>query len=239
MTRLSRKEAIVGLAVAALIGAVVGVLLGLSYYNNHVGDWTIGVRALAIGVGVTIGAIAAAVLAWFAVDLTVTFIASIFDVIPALGSIGAGIYLLQYQSVGDAATGTSWFEIIGHGMGVYFIAKGLFIGRTPIYRRAALTCRRTRRTSSPRSSTSQESRARPEVRRTVRRSLASRPHLKRTEDRSTRSRSSIAAHTGPRSVPTNSWSKVDPPTCLREYLGGTLLPLVASRFPTRNKGPKG
>lgn len=51
---------------------------------------------------------------------------SILDVVIALISIGAGIYLLQFQSAGES----SWFEVIGHGMGAYFIAKGLFMGRS-------------------------------------------------------------------------------------------------------------
>lgn len=55
---------------------------------------------------------------------------NIVDVLASLGSIGAGIYLLQYQSAGSSETGTSWFEIIGHGIGIYFIAKGIFIART-------------------------------------------------------------------------------------------------------------
>lgn len=45
----------------------------------------------------------------------------------------AGIYLLQYNAVDTSAfggAGTSWFQIIGHGMGIYFIGKGLFVART-------------------------------------------------------------------------------------------------------------
>jgi hypothetical protein len=42
----------------------------------------------------------------------------------------AGIYLLQYNATTDASTGTSWFQIIGHGMGIYFIGKGLFVARS-------------------------------------------------------------------------------------------------------------
>lgn len=42
----------------------------------------------------------------------------------------AGIYLLQYNAVGDSTVGTSWFQIIGHGMGIYFIGKGLFVARS-------------------------------------------------------------------------------------------------------------
>ena len=41
----------------------------------------------------------------------------------------AGIYLLQYNAVSDPTTGTSWFQIIGHGMGIYFIGKGLFVAQ--------------------------------------------------------------------------------------------------------------
>lgn len=37
--------------------------------------------------------------------------------------VGAGAYLLQTQAVGES----SWFEAIAHGMGIYFIGKGVFI----------------------------------------------------------------------------------------------------------------
>ncbi len=44
-----------------------------------------------------------------------------------LVSIGAGVYLLQAHSVGQES---NWFEVIGHGMGAYFIAKGLYMWRS-------------------------------------------------------------------------------------------------------------
>lgn len=50
----------------------------------------------------------------------------LLDIASTLLCIGAGIYLLQTNSVGES----SWFEVIGHGMGVYFIGKGLFIARS-------------------------------------------------------------------------------------------------------------
>jgi hypothetical protein len=50
----------------------------------------------------------------------------LIDIAATLLSIGAGLYLLQYSSPGQS----SWFEVIGHGMGVYFIAKGLFMARS-------------------------------------------------------------------------------------------------------------
>ena len=40
--------------------------------------------------------------------------------------VTAGAYLLQYNTT-DEAAGTSWFEVIGHGMGIYFIGKGIFV----------------------------------------------------------------------------------------------------------------
>lgn len=49
------------------------------------------------------------------------------DVVAALLAIGAGIYLLQSQSVGNLAEGESWFEVLAHGIGVYFIARGLWM----------------------------------------------------------------------------------------------------------------
>ena len=56
----------------------------------------------------------------------------IMDVAAALFCIGAGVYLLSEHSVSvpGITGGTSWFEIIAHGMGAYFIGKGLFIARS-------------------------------------------------------------------------------------------------------------
>lgn len=42
--------------------------------------------------------------------------------------VGAGVYLLSQNSVADPTEGgTSWFEIIAHGIGIYFIGKGIFV----------------------------------------------------------------------------------------------------------------
>lgn len=50
------------------------------------------------------------------------------EVIAGLLAIGAGIYLLQSQSVSVAGVdGTSWFQVLAHGIGVYFIARGLWM----------------------------------------------------------------------------------------------------------------
>jgi hypothetical protein len=45
----------------------------------------------------------------------------------ALVCVGAGVYLLQWQSASDTAEQVSWFTTIGHGIGIYFIGKGLFV----------------------------------------------------------------------------------------------------------------
>jgi len=55
---------------------------------------------------------------------------SALKLVAAIGSIGAGIYLLTKHSIpvtlgGD--TGQSWLEVIAHGIGVYFIAKGIWM----------------------------------------------------------------------------------------------------------------
>jgi hypothetical protein len=46
--------------------------------------------------------------------------------VSGLIAIGAGAYLLQTQAAGD----DSFLEVIAHGMGAYFVAKGLFIWAT-------------------------------------------------------------------------------------------------------------
>jgi hypothetical protein len=43
--------------------------------------------------------------------------------IAGLVAVGAGIYLLSRQS----ASGDTWLEVLAHGIGVYFIAQGLFM----------------------------------------------------------------------------------------------------------------
>ncbi len=40
---------------------------------------------------------------------------------------GAGIWLLSQHSATDPTEGTSWFEILAHGIGIYFIGKGVFV----------------------------------------------------------------------------------------------------------------
>jgi hypothetical protein len=55
----------------------------------------------------------------------------ILDVAASLLSVGAGLYLLQYNEVSTGiGGGTSWFQIIGHGMGIYFIGKGIWMLRS-------------------------------------------------------------------------------------------------------------
>lgn len=58
----------------------------------------------------------------------------LIDAVAALVAIGAGIYLLSQVST-DASVGRSWFEVIAHGMGAYFIAKGIFMFRSSEQRR--------------------------------------------------------------------------------------------------------
>ena len=54
-----------------------------------------------------------------------TVLASRFGgVVSGLVCIVAGVYLLQTQSSGVEG---NWLETIGHGMGIYFIGKGIFV----------------------------------------------------------------------------------------------------------------
>ena len=43
--------------------------------------------------------------------------------VAGLVSIGAGTYLVTRQS----ASGDTWLEVLAHGIGVFFIAAGLFM----------------------------------------------------------------------------------------------------------------
>jgi hypothetical protein len=38
----------------------------------------------------------------------------------------AGLYLLAAQT--QSGQGSSWFELIAHGMGIYFLGKACFVG---------------------------------------------------------------------------------------------------------------
>jgi hypothetical protein len=49
------------------------------------------------------------------------------QIVAGLLSIGAGIYLLTMQSVGVVQGGESWLQVLAHGIGVYFIARGLWM----------------------------------------------------------------------------------------------------------------
>ena len=55
---------------------------------------------------------------------------ALFQVIAGLLAIGAGVYLLQYSGqtidVGGQS-GRSWFDIIDHGIGIYFLGRGLWM----------------------------------------------------------------------------------------------------------------
>ena len=137
------------LGAVVLAGIAAGVVTGAHYYNHHKGDWHIGLTAAGIGAGVIAGAVVLATVLWLllkprrndsdpaaewgsAPTSTMKYeTTNLIDILSMLGAIGAGAYLLSYSSPGDSAvTGTSWLEIIAHGMGIYFIAKGLFIART-------------------------------------------------------------------------------------------------------------
>ncbi len=54
----------------------------------------------------------------------------IAEIAAALLSGGAGVYLLTKHSVDvtvGGETGQSWLEVLAHGIGVYFIARGLWM----------------------------------------------------------------------------------------------------------------
>ncbi|MES2360097.1 MAG: hypothetical protein V4529_17280 [Gemmatimonadota bacterium] len=54
---------------------------------------------------------------------------ALLDYAAAIICVAAGVYLLQYNAAVSVG-GTSWFQIIGHGMGIYFIGKGIFVARS-------------------------------------------------------------------------------------------------------------
>jgi hypothetical protein len=49
-------------------------------------------------------------------------------IVSALVSVGAGLYLLSANSPSVAGVGgSSWFEVLAHGIGIYFIARGIYM----------------------------------------------------------------------------------------------------------------
>jgi hypothetical protein len=139
----------VAAGVFALAGLAAGVFAGIDYYNGHRGDWRIGVTALGIGAGIfLIGLLLAAAIWHFeppadsveenprerasagpsleAPRSGLRSSSSWLDGLAALGAIGAGIYLLSSQTEAN----NSYLEVIAHGMGAYFVAKGIWMGRT-------------------------------------------------------------------------------------------------------------
>lgn len=59
------------------------------------------------------------------------FSSAVVGLIAAVTSIGAGLYLVTSNSatidVGAGVSGQSWLEVIAHGIGAYFIARGLWM----------------------------------------------------------------------------------------------------------------
>jgi len=54
----------------------------------------------------------------------------IIEVIASLIAIGAGLYLLfEHSIVATTGDGQSWFEVLAHGIGAYFLARGLWMLR--------------------------------------------------------------------------------------------------------------
>jgi|RhiMethySRZTD1v2_1073278.scaffolds.fasta_scaffold1733596_2 multisubunit Na+/H+ antiporter MnhC subunit len=53
-----------------------------------------------------------------------TGIANLLGIAAAIVSIGAGVYLLQSES---ASAETTVFDILMHGIGIYFIARGMWM----------------------------------------------------------------------------------------------------------------
>jgi len=58
-----------------------------------------------------------------------SMIGKLVEVVAALLVIGAGAYLLQAQSVGVVQGGESWFQVLAHGIGIYFLGRGLWMLR--------------------------------------------------------------------------------------------------------------
>jgi hypothetical protein len=54
-------------------------------------------------------------------------VAKLASIVSALVAIGAGLYMLTLQTTGE---GTTIFEAMAHGIGAYFIGKGIFMGAT-------------------------------------------------------------------------------------------------------------
>jgi len=54
----------------------------------------------------------------------------LLELVAALVSVGAGVYLLSKGTAPievGGASGESWFQVLAHGIGIYFIARGIWM----------------------------------------------------------------------------------------------------------------
>lgn len=55
-------------------------------------------------------------------------VARLLEAVGAIVTAAAGIYLLTKNSVAEPiAGGQSWFEVLAHGFGIYFIGRGVWM----------------------------------------------------------------------------------------------------------------
>ena len=53
----------------------------------------------------------------------------LLEILAGVIALGAGIYLLQEHSIATGGAGQSWFEVLAHGIGAYFVARGIWMIR--------------------------------------------------------------------------------------------------------------
>lgn len=73
---------------------------------------------------------------------------SIVELVAAGMSIAAGIYLLSRGSspvTVSGVSGQSWFEVLAHGLAIYFIARGLSMAAAMLRAQAGEESGETRR----------------------------------------------------------------------------------------------
>lgn len=59
---------------------------------------------------------------------------ALVELVAAIGAIAAGLYLLTSQTEAQ----DSYLQVIAHGIGIYFIAKGVFMGASLARQRETL-----------------------------------------------------------------------------------------------------
>jgi hypothetical protein len=59
---------------------------------------------------------------------TVRAYRKLVEAVAGVAAAGGGVYLLTWNSAGMVpGSGESWFQVLAHGIGIYFVARGVWM----------------------------------------------------------------------------------------------------------------